>query len=132
MFRSDDPAMQRLGYNGARPCAKRCFLAKADETKGTKTMPVDSSNLIIPSLEGLAGTLDLETVAALGLSRIEGADTLDIPLVGRLSPSEVPALAQIADAVPSVPFPARLGFGMKERRPQATHPIVHYDQSFFI
>lgn len=102
--------------------------------------------LVIPSLKGFAGELGFDDVAALNLSRIEGAEELDMPLIGHLQDEEEegpflqPSSPMAAYAAASSRFPSRASayaeamrarneptyrFGMKQRR-------IRYDQSFFI
>ncbi len=96
-----------------------------------------TSDLVIPSLEGFAGELAFEDVAALGLSKIEGADTLGIPLVGRVEADATSPSARSMTSAPSTPFPTpteepTYQFGMKERALQPVRSTVCYDQSFFM
>ena len=96
-----------------------------------------TSDLVIPSLEGFAGELAFEDVAALGLSKIEGADTLGIPLVGRIEANATPpAISSVTPAANesfcSSPWATPYRFGMKERASQPVRSTVCYDQSFFM
>ena len=114
----------------------------ADMFNDIAQQPANSGQgLVIPSLKGFAGELGFDDVAALNLSRIEGAETLDIPLVGHLhdgesddntqQPAEWTATIEPEpyDSVEAPSFQAAweptYHFGMKQRR-------IRYDQSFFL